>query len=238
MTDDPIAVETTISAPFEVVWNALRDPGEIRRWHGWEYDGDAIADEIDVIYFQGVDADDAAGTIAMADGSRFALEARGRETVVRVTMPAPVGDAPWERFYDDIREGWTSFVMQLRFALECHRGEDRRTLQFDGAGSAPVDSAAIGLDGAQTPGRRYDGTTAWGEQWSGEVLFRNEHQVGLTVDGYGPGLAILHAKPPQVRPPHGGGMAIVTTYGLDEAAFATLELRWTTWWREHYPPAS
>jgi hypothetical protein len=50
MTDKAIAVETTISAPFETVWNALRDPVEIRRWHGWEYDGEALADEIDVIY--------------------------------------------------------------------------------------------------------------------------------------------------------------------------------------------
>jgi hypothetical protein len=234
MTDRATAVETTIGAPFETVWNALRDPAEIRRWHGWEYDGDALAAEIDVIYFHGVEADESAGTIDIADGSRFTIEPRGVETVVRVTMPAPAGDAGWERFYDDIREGWTSFVMQLRFALERHPGEDRRTLQLDGAGSAPVDPAALGLEEAHTPGERYDGTTAWGERWSGEVLFRNEHQIGLTVDGYGPGLVILHAKPPQARPPHGGGMAIVTAYGLDDDGFAILERRWREWWRENY----
>lgn len=235
MTEKAIAVETTISAPFETVWNALRDPAEIRRWHGWEYDGDALADEIDVIYFQGVEADAAAGTIDIAEGSRFELEPRGTETVVRVTMPAPAGEAGWEHFYDDIREGWTSFVMQLRFALEQHPGENRRTLRLDGAGAAPVEPAALGLESTKTPGERYEGTSAWGEPLSGEVLFRNEHQVGLTVDGYGPGLVILHAKPPQVRPPNGGGMAIVTAYGLDDAEFAALERRWASWWREHYP---
>lgn len=234
MTRNAIAVETTISAPFETVWNALRDPAEIRRWHGWEYDGDALAQEIDEIYLQGVEADAAAGTIDMADGSRLELETRGPQTVVRVTMPAPAGDAGWEQFYDDVREGWTSFVMQLRFALERHPGEDRRTLQLDGAGAAPVDPAALGLDGADTVGQRYDGTTGWGERWEGEMLFRGDHQIGLTVDGYGPGLVILHAKPPQTRPPHGGGMAIVTAYRLDDDAFAALEQRWTAWWRERY----
>jgi hypothetical protein len=230
-----IAVETTIAAPFETVWNALRDPVEIRRWHGWEYDG--LGEEIDVIYLRDVNADREAGTIEFGDGSRFTVEPRGSGTVVRVTMAAPAGEAAWESFYDDIREGWMSFVMQLRFALERHPGEDRRTLQLDGAGAVPADPAAIGLDDARAPGERYAGETAWGERWAGEVLFSSEHQTGLTVDGYGPGLVILHAKPPATRPPHGGGMAIVTTYGLDDDDFAALERRWTSWWREHYPPA-
>jgi hypothetical protein len=235
MTDRAVAVETTIAAPFDTVWNALRDPDEIRRWHGWDYDD--LAAEIDEIYVRGAEADRAAGTIAIGDGSRFDVEARGTDTVVRVTMPAPAGGAGWDQIYDDIREGWTSFVMQLRFALERHPGEDRRTLQLDGAGAAPVGPSTLGLDGARAPGARFEGETPWGERWSGEVLFRNEHQVGLTVDGYGPGLVILHAKPAQVRPPRGGGMAIVTAYGLDDEAFAALEQRWTSWWREHYPPA-
>lgn len=232
---DRVAVETSIAAPFETVWHALRDPASIRRWHGWEYDG--LDTEIAEIYLHGVKADEPAGTIAIAEGSRFVVEDHGPQTVVRVTMAAPAGDAGWEEFYDDIREGWTSFVHQLRFALERHPGEDRRTLQLDGAGPRPLVPAALGLDGAERAGEPYAGTTGWGERWSGEVLFRNEHQIGLTVDGYGPGLVVLHAKPPAKRPPHGGGMAIVTSYGLDAAAQAALEDRWAAWWREHYPPA-
>ncbi|MGI8780273.1 MAG: SRPBCC family protein [Solirubrobacteraceae bacterium] len=232
---DRVAVETSIAAPFETVWHALRDPASIRRWHGWEYDG--LDTEIAEIYLHGVKADEPAGTIAIAEGSRFVVEDHGPQTVVRVTMAAPAGDAGWGEFYDDIREGWTSFVHQLRFALERHPGEDRRTLQLDGAGPRPLVPAALGLDGAERAGEPYAGTTGWGERWSGEVLFRNEHQIGLTVDGYGPGLVVLHAKPPAKRPPHGGGMAIVTSYGLDAAAQAALEDRWAAWWREHYPPA-
>ena len=156
---DRIAVETSIAAPFETVWHALRDPASIRRWHGWEYDG--LDTEIAEIYLHGVKADEPAGTIAIAEGSRFVVEDHGPQTVVRVTMAAPAGDAGWEEFYDDIREGWTSFVHQLRFALERHPGEDRRTLQLDGAGPRPLVPAALGLDGAERAGEPYAGTTGW-----------------------------------------------------------------------------
>jgi hypothetical protein len=211
MPDNAVAVETTIAAPFAAVWNALRDPDEIRRWHGWEYEaGGGLDAEIDVIYHQGVTADEAAGTLTLGDGSRFELEDRGRETLVRITMPEP--GRSWDEYYDDIREGWASFIHQLRFALEQHPGEERCTLHLDGPGELGLDAGAAG-----TP---YAGTTAWGEPLAGRVLFRTAHQVGLTVDAYGPGLAIVHAKP------DGRGMAIVTAYGLDDAAFGALERRW------------
>ena len=171
-------------------------------------------------------ADEAAGTIELDDGSRFEVERRDDDTTrVRVTMAAPADGKDWDAFYDDIREGWTSFLHQLRFALEQHPGAPRRTLQLDGDG--PAD---LGLADPPAPGGAYALTTPWGEAWTGRVHFRNPHQIGLTVEGYGPGLVVLHDQPPARRPPHGGAMAIVTAYGLDDAAFAALEERWTAWW--------
>jgi uncharacterized protein YndB with AHSA1/START domain len=55
MPERAVAVETTIGAPFAAVWKALRDPAEIRRWHGWEYDeGGGLDAEISVIYLEDV----------------------------------------------------------------------------------------------------------------------------------------------------------------------------------------
>jgi len=109
-----------------------------------------------VIYLEDVSADERAGTITIGDGSRFELEDRP-ETVVRVTMAAPAAGAGWDAFYDDIRDGWASFVHQLRFALEHHPGEERRTLQLDGAGTHPANEAAVGIQagtaGTPTPAR-------------------------------------------------------------------------------------
>jgi hypothetical protein len=210
MPDRAVAVETTIAAPFAAVWQALRDPAEIRRWHGWDMDG--LDEEIDVIYISDVEADEAAGTIAIGDGSRFELEDRGDTTVVRVTMPAPAGGASWDEFYADVREGWASFVEQLRFALERHPGEPRRAIKVDGP-------PAVAVAGA--PGTAYSTTTPWGEELTGAVRYRTGHQVVLSVDAYGPGLVALHAKP------DGGGLTIVTAYGLDDAAAAALEARWS-----------
>jgi uncharacterized protein YndB with AHSA1/START domain len=205
MPDRAVAVETTIAAPFATVWAALRDPAAIRRWHGWEYDEQGGLDgEIDVIYFQGVEADEAAGTLTIADGSRFELEDRGAETVVRVTLPAPAES--WDDVYHDVREGWTTFVHQLRFALEEHPGEERRTLVV--RGDAPL---AVELDFD-----RHVTTTRWGERLTGRVAFRTAHQLGLAADEYGPGLLVAHH----------GRMTVVTAYGLGDDAFAALASRW------------
>ena len=85
------------------------------------------------------------------DHDRRRLAVRGSR---RATPAAPSCASPWPRrppapswdaFYDDIREGWTTFVHQLHFALEQHPGAERRTLQLDGAGERPARPATLGL---------------------------------------------------------------------------------------------
>ena len=156
MPERAVAVETTIAAPFATVWTALRDPVAIRRWHGWEYDERGGLDgEIDIFYFQGVEADEAAGTLTISDGSRFELEDRGAETVVRVTMPAPADS--WDDVYHDVREGWTTFVHAA--ALRA-RGASRR---------GAADAASRGRRAARCPARRRSA--------------RHHHGLGRAADG-------------------------------------------------------
>ena len=191
MPDREVAVEVTVPVPSADVWRALRDPAEIRRWHGWDFDG--LDEEIDVIYLRDVESAHCGSRarLATADGSRFELEDGVAGTILRVTMPAPA-----ERLGRGLRRrprgARVSFVWQLRFVLEHHLGRGPRTVFNPTAPSEPA---------------------------AGRELFRTPHQVGRVVDEYGPGLVIEHMKP-------AGGMVIVTTYGLDDDAFAQVERRW------------
>jgi uncharacterized protein YndB with AHSA1/START domain len=116
---DHVIVEIEVAAPVETVWRALRDPVEIRRWFGWQYEG--LEEEIEFIFSSASTADDDAHVLDGGPGGTISLEARGDGTVVRVTRPDPVGE------YDEVNEGWLTFIQQLRFYLERHPGQERRT---------------------------------------------------------------------------------------------------------------
>jgi uncharacterized protein YndB with AHSA1/START domain len=157
---DPVIAEVEVAAPAGTVWRALREPAEIRRWFGWDYEG--LDEEIRQIFVDGAKADDAGRVLDFGEGGAIALEERGDRTVVRVTRAAPTG------VYDEINEGWMTFVQQLRFYLERHAGQDRVTEHVpadDGAEwfSSPHQRGVVREDGAlviRTPTRtivsRYD----------------------------------------------------------------------------------
>ena len=81
---------------------------------------------------------------------------------------------------------------QLRYALQRHPGEDRTTVYLEG----PQELPEVGA-----PGERY----AW-RGLTGEVWFRSDHQLGLTVDQWGAGLLVLQE-----------GSAVLTGYGVTPA---------------------
>jgi hypothetical protein len=232
-----LLVEIAIAAPFETVWRALRDPAEIRRWHGWEFDG--LDEEIDFIYVKGASASEEAGTIDLPEiGTRFAIDRENGGTRLSVIKAEPPGDG-----FDEVDEGWITFFGQLRFALERHPGEDRRTLHFHGAARAdggPLTAARLGLDTAESAkrGERWAGTAGWGEELAGDVLHRTPYQVGLSVEPWNDAMLVLHARPAEAQPPHGGGRAIVSTYGLDEGHLAGIRERFGGWFAERYSSAA
>lgn len=124
-------IEVTIAAPVGAVWASLRDPALIRRWHGWHYEG--LDDEVALI-FGTEGADDDAHVLQANAGDRFEVEAVEGGSRVRITRAAFVPGDEWSAYYDDITDGWVSFLNQLRFMHEQHPDAERRTVFLMGRG--------------------------------------------------------------------------------------------------------
>jgi hypothetical protein len=241
---DRVLVEVLVAAPIDAVFKALRERDEIRRWFGWEYAG--FEDELTWIVSTGqevVETEQGRVIKIPSMNDRFVLQSLDADrTVVRVIRSAPAAGPDgkgWEGIYDDTVEGWTEFFQMLRLMLERHPGEDRRTLYFSGrsrTADTPQPPEAAGLDAiASVPvGGRYSLTLATGEAITGDVWHRARNQVGLTVDSYGNGLLVLVRRPTTAKSPHGGGHALISTYGLSDAALADVRAKWTAWLEANY----
>ena len=229
MTDAAPRIEVTIAAPVDTVWQALRDKETIRHWHGWDYDG--LDAEIDLIYFTDGRADDGARTLDVQGGDLIRVEADGDGARVTLTR-APRGSNPdWDAYYTDITEGWITFLHQLKFAVERRPGAARCTLFFAGSNESGLDAAAeLGLPEGPTVE-----ATLVGEPVKGEVWFRSAHQTGITVDAWGDGLLVVSSIAPGADKPDGAAMAVLSTYGLDDARLAEIKARWTPWWTARFP---
>ena len=127
-------IEVTIAAPVAIVWQSLRDPELIKRWHGWHFPD--LDNEISLIFGNPESVDEANHVLVAGGSDRFELMEVPEGTTVRITRPPYVPDEEWSAYYDDITEGWTSFLQQLKFMHEVHPGEDRRTIFLMARGSA------------------------------------------------------------------------------------------------------
>lgn len=149
---DGFAMSMAVRAPVERVWRALRDPAEIRRWHGWNEPG--LDAEIQVIYVDHAnESDDEPYTLVVDPMETFLLEPHEDETTLHLVRVPREQAGEWADHYDDITLGWVSFLHQLRFALESHPGEERRTLFWQGAGEPGDDLMAAGALPAPALGR-------------------------------------------------------------------------------------
>jgi hypothetical protein len=236
-----VVVDVTIAAPIERVWAALRDPALLAQWFGWDYD--KLAEEIEVI-FKTYSVEAEPGRRLQMGGDVFELERVGGSTRVRlVRAEAPKSDT-WDGVYDDMDEGWRTFIAQLAFWLELQHGvgretSPRRTIYLAGhreTADAPSLLAAAGLAAvdAVAVGERYAATAITGEPLAGVVRFRTEHQLGLSVDDWGPGLLVLAGRPPSPKSPHGGGFALLTAFGASDEGLARLTAAWSDAWRRAF----
>ncbi|MET7279584.1 hypothetical protein ABZS29_15215 [Kribbella sp. NPDC005582] len=217
-------IVVTVAAPVEAVWDALRDKEKIRHWHGWEYAGPegGLDEEIDQIYF--TDTTEDGTTLTLGNGDEFVVEPT--ETGSRITLTrAPLGANPdWDAYYDDITEGWITFLHQLRFAVEHHPGEPRRTLFYSGTGAvSPIIELGLPADELDLP----DGHT------KASTFYTSDHQVGVKVDAWGNGFLVLSHIPPGDQKPDGASMAVLSLYGAVDRD--KVDAHWRAWWSARYP---
>lgn len=210
----PYRVEVVVREPKERVWRALTELDELARWFGWDYEG--LADETRYIFVDhavlsppnriGYEQSEAYLELESTD------DESGPRTIVRAVNPGPLDDAEWADLFDEMEEGWRAFFYQLRHYLERHPGEDRRSLFL--AGDAAPAGLIPAVDG-RAPGRE---------------SYRSRHQRGTELDLYGGGMLVTKCSLPLESTETGRMNLILTTHGLDDAAFDALRREWSDWW--------
>jgi len=230
MSEEHRIAEVLIGAPRAVVWQALRDPAEIRNWFGWE--APTLEEEIRMIFLEGATADEQAGTVQFGEwqgvSDRFELDERDGGTLLGVVRRGPVPAAGWDAAHDEVIEGWITFLQQLRLYLEAHRSDARRTLRLSSrTGPGPIE--ATGLIGVGQVGSHYAHDLSPGDQVAGDVWHWSRHQLAVTVEQWNGGLLVAADRQ------GGGGSVLLTVYGLNDTEFSGLETRWQTWWDAAYP---
>ncbi|MCA4134381.1 SRPBCC domain-containing protein [Arthrobacter sp. M4] len=234
-------LSVVINADAQQVWTMLREPSLVAEWHGWE--AEDLRDEINEIYFKGTVVEDPNHTSLTVDGGdSFELKTVPTGTEVSVTRAAMDHNSEWAMWDEDITQGWLTFLHQMRFALEHHPHGHRRTLFFQATGGEGSIIDKLGLKELPKPGEAYSATLATGEEISGKVWYKTNHQVGLTVKSYADhndGLLIVADQPKidDVRP-DGGAMVIASTYGLGAHDFDAIRERWDDWRVANYPEAA
>lgn len=241
-TRKQVLVDITIAAPIEAVWSALRDPGQIQNWFGW--DAPSLADEIKYIFVDRATGEEANRALQFHEWEGEGISERVELTSVaggtRVRLVRS-GGAPidWTGVYEDISQGWINFFQQLRLALEKHAGESRRTIYLSGPSRAgigePSQELGLGPTTNLAPGARYSAQLSVGDKASGEVWYRTHFQTALTVEQWGNGLLVVTDMGVSPSRPNGGGSVLLTTYGLSDADFDALRQKWTDWWSARYP---
>jgi hypothetical protein len=197
----PYHVEVPLSAGRDVVWEAVTQPPVIAQWFGWDYDG--LDAEIQHIF-----VDEATllspERMGWADGSYLEVTGDDDTAVARAVREGALHDDP--DAYDAIEEGWKAFLTQLWFLVERRPAGKRRTLHLTGetTGRQVLELMA----GDWTPvGSR----VAWAADPDGHLVVASGH---LPLDS--PDAAAMQV--------------IVSTFGLDDDAFAAYRDDWAKRW--------
>jgi uncharacterized protein YndB with AHSA1/START domain len=256
MSDDktrrpPQTHEIEIDAPPEAVWKAISTGEGLTRWYAEEARIEPRAGgENWVSWGEGQEVGNE--NLAWEPGRRltvgkpghetatdwnaividFEIETRGGKTLLKLVQSGLPAGPDWDSMDDGTDVGWEMFLFALKFYLERHAGQPRRTILRYWASPRPADETfaalrellGIAADDLR-PGARYAATTAGGDQIGGEILAveaghllvasgaeRGDARVSITVHGTAKGAYVNF---------------IVGTFGLPEAQYAAAKTRWS-----------
>lgn len=202
-------LELVVNAARDDVWKAVSTTDGLRQWFGYDYDERHGGHperpdpgfEAEIRAFVDEAELHPPERVAFDDGSELTLTADGPRTVVRLVVPDVADDATWEELYGGVAEGWRFYLEQLRFWLEAAPSGARRTVYLAGEATGRDVVALVG------PG------TPW-------------HDASVvTPEGW---LVSVGADPEDGEP--GPVNVIVSTYGLDDTAFAGVRDAWSARW--------
>jgi hypothetical protein len=92
--DRAAVVDMEVNAAVDLVWQALREPTEIRRWFGWDYPG--LEKEIEQIFVAGAEVTQPGRALQLigADTTLSVSPSAGGSRL-QLTMPAPGWPEAW-----------------------------------------------------------------------------------------------------------------------------------------------
>lgn len=182
-----------LAASVDEVWKALTDAKELVNWFPLEArvtpgDGGKI------FLSWGPDCAGEAEIVAWEPGKKFAvkepfalvewtLEARGSKTILRMVQTGFLGNEGWENeWFESTQYGWGFMLVSLKWALERHRGEERKVawprhntnLSREEAYASLLRAGSFFMTdpaAALREGQEYSLKTFSGETFSGRVEF-------------------------------------------------------------------
>ena len=247
-TRPPLEVEVEVDAPPDVVWRALTDAEELRRW--FPLDARVTPGEggrVWISWGPGMEGEapihawDPPRRFGWTEGQEgqpvriavdFHLEGRGGRTVVRLVQSGFGASADWDEYYDAVEGGWTYFLFNLRWYLERHRGTPRDLVWVRRPTTLPVPEAwervlgggGLGIlrDGnAPAAGERYRLALPGEAPLGGEVAYlRAPRNFAGTLPGLDDALLFVEMEAGGERW-HCG--VWLSTYGLDDERVAGLQ---------------
>ncbi len=205
MTDErvlkPYDVEVALPAGRDVVWDAVTQLPVLRQWFGWDYDG--LEKEIEQIFVTEATLL-APERMGWADGSYLEVTGDDDRSTVRVVRES-THRVDADR-YDAIEEGWRAFLTQLRFYVGEWPAGARRTVYLTGETTGRQARGLVKGDWTSAGSRM-----SWIADPDGHLVVVGSHAHLGSPDA-------SHIE------------VIVSTYGLDDAAFDACRDDWTRRW--------